>query len=484
MPNARARGPSLRRRAPSWGRRAAGLGLLLAIGCGGAERPPPSPFAAKDTPPPPPAQEPLAPVVGSDAAIPVTAADPSWGSPTAPVTLVAFTDFECPYCAHAHRTLEALKRQYGPATLRVVYKHYPLSFHRNALPAAIAAQAVHTAAGSEAFFAYAETLFHNQRGLSAPNLAAWAEEVGIARGTYRDLIAGDPVRYKLEGDLRLAAELGVQGTPHFRVNGAELNGAQPIGAFRDLIERELAATKALASAGAPAADLYRLRVEQNLRDDPPSKPLADSGDREEPDRVHAVPVGDSPVRGPADALVTMVVFSEYQCPFCKRAEQTVEQLVARYPKDLRIVFKHHPLPFHQHALPAAMLAIEARAQQGDAGFWRASSALFEQSPELSAPALTELSRELGLDARKVADAIASERHRAVTERDQELAERLGARGTPTFFINGRKLVGAQPFATFEQAIEQELERARAMVAAGTPRQQVYDAILEQAEQRP
>ena len=82
-------------------------------------------------------------------------------------------------------------------------------------------------------------------------------------------------------------------------------------------------------------------------------------------------MGKSPVTGPANALVTLVEFSDFQCPYCKRAHATVEELVKRYPGKLRVVFKHQPLPFHQHALPAALFAMEARAQKGDKGFWEA-----------------------------------------------------------------------------------------------------------------
>ena len=95
-----------------------------------------------------------------------------------------------------------------------------------------------------------------------------------------------------------------------------------------------------------------------------------------------MPIDDAPLRGPADALVTIVVASEFQCPFCKRVEPTLQALAQAFPGQVRFAWKHQPLPGHAHALPAAVAAEEARAQGGDAKFWAMHDKLFEIAPAL------------------------------------------------------------------------------------------------------
>lgn len=198
-----------------------------------------------------------------------------------------------------------------------------------------------------------------------------------------------------------------------------------------------------------------------------------------PPAVVRVPIGTSPVRGPADALVTLVEFSDFQCPFCARVEPTIDKLVADYGADLRVVWKDEPLPFHTHAEPAAELAREARAQKGDTGFWRAHDALFADQRHLEDADLVALAGTLGLDGAKVATAIATHKHKAAIDADGALVAAVGASGTPTFFVNGRKVVGAQPYSEFKRVIDEELVKARALVGSGVPKANVYDAVTSQ-----
>ena len=116
--------------------------------------------------------------------------------------------------------------------------------------------------------------------------------------------------------------------------------------------------------GAPAADAPR-RSRSG-----PTRPT------EDPRAVYRIAVDDSPVKGPADALVTIVESSDFECPFCKRVGPTLKQVEETYRGKVRFVFKHNPLPFHARALPAAIATEEARAQGGDAKFWAMHDALF------------------------------------------------------------------------------------------------------------
>jgi protein-disulfide isomerase len=417
--------------------------------------------------------------VPSSAEIPIDVRDPAWGNPAAPVTIVVFTDVQCPFCARAHQTLERLMQDYGPETLRVVVKHHPLPFHKDALPAARVAQAVYELAGPDTFFAYLTTLFKNQRALSDADLLHYAGEVGIERGVLQARASSPDLDRKVSADMALAQQVGATGTPSFRINGVTLTGAQPYDKFAEIIDSERQATRQLLAQGVLAKQLYARRVKGNY-----AQPAAAPQDRPaaEDSTVWKVPVGKSPTRGPADALVTIVQFSEYQCPFCKRVEPTLEQLLQRYPKQVRLVFKHNPLPFHNRAMPAAILAAEARAQRGDKGFWQAHELLFHDQQRLEDEDLLAIAAQLKLDQQRVKRAIEKEQHKSAIEQDMDLAKDLEARGTPAFFVNGRKLSGAQPLERFVTLVDEELEKAKQLMSAKRiPATRVYAEIMKDAK---
>jgi protein-disulfide isomerase len=233
-----------------------------------------------------------------------------------------------------------------------------------------------------------------------------------------------------------------------------------------------------ALVGAPAAP--------RVQGAPAAAPAAPRPARpqEDPKAVYRVPVDDSPAKGPADALVTVVEASDFECPFCKRVGPTLKQLEQAYPGKLRFVFKHSPLPFHQNALPAALAAEEGRLQKGDAGFWAMHDALFESNPALDAAALEKVGASVGLDVARLRTALSQKTQEPRVRRDQAQVAAVGVTGTPTFFVNGRKLVGAQPFEAFKTLVDEELQKAQALVASGTPAAGLYAAIMEKAATAP
>lgn len=472
--------------------------LLAVVGCGGGATPPAAgpaastevPAAESETGSDEESAQPLAAgrfqlpaSVPSSAEVPVDGRDPSWGNPAAPVTVVAFMDLQCPFCQRAHQTLKRLQQDYGPETLRVVYKHHPLPFHHDALPAAMAAQAVYEAAGSEAFFAYVSLLFENQRSLSDANLVQYAEDVGVDRATLLSRTSSPDVRDRVQSGMDLAQKVGALGTPNFRINGVTLTGAQPYEKFAEVIDAERAKARALTARGVPPERVYAERVAENYR---APEPRAPTPAPKPPDRtVWKIPVGKSPTKGPATALVTIVEFADYECPFCSRVQSTLDAIFQRYPGQVRLVYKHNPLPFHKQALPAAIFASEARAQRGDKGFWQAHELLFENQKELRDEDLLEYAGQLKLNVARVKTALTKERHKKAIESDQQLAQDFEARGTPSFFINGRKLAGAQPLEKFVELIDEELGKAKDLVAKKKiPAARVYAEIMKTAKAPP
>jgi protein-disulfide isomerase len=198
-----------------------------------------------------------------------------------------------------------------------------------------------------------------------------------------------------------------------------------------------------------------------------------------PSQRWLVPVGTSPVRGPEDALVTIVEFADFQCPFTKQAEPVLRRLEARFPNKLRLAWKHYPLSAHPDADAAAQLASEALRQQGVAGFWQAHDRLLALSPRIKRAELEALALELGLDVAEARAAIATERHRATVDADVAELARIGPGGTPTFYVNGR-LVAGEGEEELGQAVAEALDEARRTTAAGVPPGRLYDELLKGA----
>ena len=192
-----------------------------------------------------------------------------------------------------------------------------------------------------------------------------------------------------------------------------------------------------------------------------------------------IPVTDAqPQKGPKDALVTIVEFSEFQCPFCARVLPTVKQVQDEYGDKVRVVWRNNPLPFHKDAAPAAAVAMEAKAQGGDEKFWEVHDVLFENQKALTRPQLEEYAKNAGLDLDKVKKALDEDTHKSAISGDQAVASQFGARGTPYFFINGRQLRGAVPYASFKAIIDEEIKNAEALVDKGVKPSQVYATITK------
>jgi protein-disulfide isomerase len=173
--------------------------------------------------------------------------------------------------------------------------------------------------------------------------------------------------------------------------------------------------------------------------------------------------GEAPYQGSEDALVTIVEFSDYQCPYCKRfRDETMDQLLAKYEGQVRFVYRDFPLSsIHPEALKAAEAARCAHEQDQ---FWAMHDQLFASQPEWSrAPDTGAIFKgyaaELNIDAAKFAGCLDSGRYNESISQDFQAGVQYGVQGTPTFFVNGRKLVGAQPLSAFEAIINEELAAA-------------------------
>jgi protein-disulfide isomerase len=264
--------------------------------------------------------------------------------------------------------------------------------------------------------------------------------------------------------------LGANGTPTFFVNGRKIAGAVPYETFKAVVDEELARAEALVKSGVPARDVYA-RIMENAASAPAMLPVPAGQQAAQAAPPQAPPAQaqkielrpDDPQKGPRNAPVTVVVFSDFQCPFCSRVEPSLAQLQKAYPGDVRVVWKNLPLAMHPQAKPAA-LAAEAAREQGK--FWEMHELLFQNQGQLSPDLYGALAKQLGLDVAKFQAASTAAATRARVEEDAALGARVAPQGTPTLYVNCRQVVGAQPYEVFQKIVDEQLARAAELRKAG------------------
>lgn len=418
--------------------------------------------------------------------VPVTNAQPTKGPDDALVTIVEFSEFQCPFCARVVPTLTQVRETYGDK-VRIVWRNNPLPFHNNAAPAAALAMEAYAEGGDEKFWELHSILFDNQKALDRAQLEEYAKQVGLDMDKVRKALDEGTHSKTIAADQALAAQLGARGTPYFFVNGRQLRGAMPFAAFKQVIDQEIATAETLMEKGVEKEQIYATVTKDGLTKAPAPKPQEQAARPGQPDpkAVYKVPLqGDEPQKGPDDALVTIVEFSDFECPFCGRVEPTLKQVQQKYGDDVRIVWMNNPLPFHRNAKPAATAALEAYNQKGDKGFWAMHEKMFANQKALTTENLEKWAKEIGLNMSKFKKALSENKYDKTIQEQQTLASTLGATGTPAFFINGRNLRGAQPLAAFTTLIDEELAKAKELVDEGTPKTKVYAKIIANGETGP
>ncbi len=170
-------------------------------------------------------------------------------------------------------------------------------------------------------------------------------------------------------------------------------------------------------------------------------------------------IGASPTTGSKDAVVTIIEFSDFQCPYCRSSQSTLKQVLQNYGKQVRLVFKHLPLEMHAQAFGSAQAAVCANEQ---GRFWEYQDALFS-AQDLSPTSLSKIAKHLGMSDAKFKACVSSDASRATVLEDVREAKRLGIAATPTFIVNGNLVPGAISFEEFKTLIERELKSAKLLL---------------------
>ncbi len=365
------------------------------------------------------------------------------GSDKAPITVLVFSDFESFPCARSASVIDGLLQQ--TRDVRVIFKHAPAASNPNAM---LAHEAALAAGAQGKFWEMHDTLFENQTKLTRADLLGYAKSLGLDLAAFQRALDNHTYRPIVERDLAEAAGLGVTTTPTFFVNGRRLVGPQGYASLGAVIESLL--------AGIPPDK--RVQAE-----------IVASGPAQQIDLSHA------PTRGPATAPISLVEFSDFECPYCALTAPVVRQLLLAYPTQVRFAFKHYPLPMHKDS----PLAHEAALAAGDQGkFWEMHDLLFatqakwvqarssangaesEPVPTLRDDLIAK-AVQLRLDVERFTKDLDTHRFRPQVEQDRQEGNRLGVDGTPFFFINGRAISGGASLEDFKHLIDAALQETAA-----------------------
>jgi protein-disulfide isomerase len=373
------------------------------------------------------------------------------GDPDAPVTIVEFSDYQCPFCLrHFQETMPQLKAEYiDTGRVYYVFKDYPIAnLHPVAPRIHEAARCTGEIGGSDAYWQAHDSFFSNSQELTDlpqpaldNKLVQLTNEFELDEAEMRECLESGRYTEAVNADLAEGQQLGINGTPGFFVNGYPVPGAKPYNVFQQVI--------ALAEEGR-LAELYESQPSTNNNPDPlqAGQPVT-------------VPMGDDPAKGSPDAPITIVEYSDFQCPFCLRHfQQTLPQLETLINAgQIRYVFKDFPIhSIHPQAQKAHESARCARELEGDEGFWVMHDLLFERQVEWAGnpdhvDVFKTFAEEVGLPVAEFNECLDSDRYADVVNAQVREGAQLGVSGTPTFFLNGQPLVGAQPFSVFQQVIE-------------------------------
>lgn len=170
-----------------------------------------------------------------------------------------------------------------------------------------------------------------------------------------------------------------------------------------------------------------------------------------------VKVGDAPYTGRVDAKVTLVEYSDFQCPYCAKGSDIIHDLQKKYGDKLKIVFKNYPLPFHNHAKVAAEAGLCAN-EQNTKYFWKLHDYMFKNQDKLDQDNLVKAGAEIGLNKDQFEKCITSHKYQQKVEESVAEGQEIGVKSTPTFFINGQLINGAQPIEVFADLIDEEMKK--------------------------
>ena len=392
-------------------------------------------------------------------------ASPTVGPADAPITIVIWSDFACGYCYRVQFTLDQLDRLY-PGQLRWVHRTLPLDEDYT-----LTAEAGLAAAAQGRFRPMSDRIYAVGGRVDRAGVELIARELGLDMIRFRADLDTHVHRPQIEADVKDAVALGVTGTPTFFVNGRPVHGNMPLKMFADVVDEELARASRIGGG-------YEALVGKGMISADAVKPERYQPFELDAKKTYKMGLGlPGHQLGPDTALVTIVVWGDFQCPFCARLAPVLDQIRKQYGADLRVVYRHLAMRGHRDAALAAEAAVAA-ADQGK--FWAFHDRVFGGNGSLARAELDQHAQAVGLDLVKFRAALDDRRYRDVVAAETAAAEALGVDGTPTMFINGAPVIGSRTTPDLETIIDGHLTQARTALKGGIAARDVYALFMSSA----
>lgn len=341
------------------------------------------------------------------------------GPEEAPVIIHEYADFHCPFCRRGAHTMRQVMEAYD-GKVRWVFHHFPLSSTPGE-GSFLTHEASACAAEQGKFWEFHDKFF------SSPPVTDWsqsAQELKLDEVKFQTCLSEGRSRNMILEDRKEGQKKGVSGTPAFFINQYRMEGAYPFEFFSQVIDSLLETGKAPLPLGAADGPI-------EIND-----------------------LAGRPSQGVEDAEIVLVEFGDYHCPFCSRFQPTLKMLMEKYEGNIRHVFRHFPLGMHPDAA-RAHAASECAHQQGQ--FWGYHEVLFENlAQSRTVKGLTQLAAQTGLDLKVFEACLSSEETANRIQADLDAAAQYGVQATPTIFINGEKVQGAQTLDVFSSMIDEQL----------------------------
>ncbi len=340
-----------------------------------------------------------------------------------PISVVVFSDFECPFSADLFFSLEKYEKNH-PGQVHVTFKQSPLTSIHPGSPAAH--RAALAAAKQGRFNEMAELLYANQKRQETADVLSYARQLHLDMLRFRRDLNSTAIEHELAADMDESSAFKVDATPTMYIAGKSFIGEQT--------DRSLAAVIA-AVANQQLPDVVAQSQAQTASLDA--------------DLLAEIQRNPTAERGNAGAPLTIIEFSDFQCPFCKLAAQPMEEFIAAHGRDVHWILRSFPLDFH----PDSELANEAALAAGEQGkFWQMHDLLFAHQDALKLPNLREYATDLHLDMAAFDEALATHRLAGKIAADRALGVKAGVDGTPTFVIDGQASSGAHSVVELEQLL--------------------------------
>jgi len=343
----------------------------------------------------------------------------SQGPQDAPITIIQFSDFQCPLCAKVASHVRQVQEAYS-GQVRWVFKNYPLfTIHKDALLAHKAA----LAAGEQGkFWEMHDIIFSNQSKIKRSDLLEYAKRLSLNINQF--IFSLDSGRYKamIENDIEEGNTLGVRGAPTFIINGKKFEGLRSFVAFKSAIDKALL-------------------IASSIEIGPGKKPI--------PLEQVAFNIASSPVRGPEDAPITIIEFSDFRSSLSARSAKVISEVMEKYSGKIKWLYKYYP----QYITTIDEAACAAEDQRR---FWKMHDLIFSGQEANDDMDYINYALQLGMDMGRYMTDLNSGRYRVRIEQDKTLGKLLEINKIPTIFVNGRMLAGVQSPSSLVSIIEEEL----------------------------